>query len=144
MFWLYVLVIGCESKYFPNLQEIRSITSTNDNEIRWPNIALLINKKRNIQCTSTLISSSWAITSYSCIAEPSGRNILPLNWRLYAGSSHLFSADNSSTQFSYVKDIITHPQVSIIIANLNSYRFKMFVNFSIYACFPMTSYLWWW
>ncbi|KAI4465879.1 transmembrane protease serine [Holotrichia oblita] len=100
--------LACDSNLLPPIQEVNS--STNTTEIHWPNMGLLLNKKRNIQCTATLLASSWAIASYSCIAETVGRSVSPQDWVLYAGSLHLFGSDNSSTQMRYVKEIIVHPQ----------------------------------
>lgn len=104
------MFIACNSSLLPPIEDVNSSTNTTD--IHWPNMGILLNKKRNIQCTATLLASSWAIASYSCIAEAVGRSVSPQDWVLYAGSSHLFGSDNSSTQMRYVKEIIVHPQVS--------------------------------
>ena len=72
---------------------------------QWPTLALLFNVKSGTSCTVSILSSTWLITSHSCISAISPD---PLEWVLFGGPSGN-KADNS-TQIRIVRDIVSHPR----------------------------------
>jgi hypothetical protein len=102
----------CGSHSTLDVQSARIIGGNRGTETQWPSLTLLYNKRRNMQCTATLISPVWVIASHSCIFDSNSRAVaLPNDWILYAGSTNFFSnADNSTTQVGQIKRILPHPQ----------------------------------
>ncbi|XP_018321049.1 uncharacterized protein LOC108734135 [Agrilus planipennis] len=86
----------------------------NGNEKGWPSIALLFNRRYQIQCTANIVTPNWVIASYACLYSVSGQppSSNPYDWELLAGGNHFFdsSAENSSIQSLSVKNIIPYPQ----------------------------------
>lgn len=108
------LFAACGSHSTLDVQSARIIGGNRGTETQWPSLTLLYNKRRNMQCTATLISPVWVIASHSCIFDSNSRAVaLPNDWILYAGSTNFFSnADNSTTQVGQIKRILPHPQVT--------------------------------
>lgn len=84
-------------------------------ESQWPSLALLFDRRNNIQCTANIISPMWVLATYSCVAGTKPHvPIIPKDWTLYAGKTNFSNnADNSTTQVRIVNDIIAHPQVRV-------------------------------
>ena len=72
---------------------------------QWPTLALLFNVKSGTSCTVSILSTTWLISSHSCISSISPD---PLEWVLFGGPSGN-KADNS-TQIRIVRDIVSHPR----------------------------------
>lgn len=75
---------------------------------QWPSLGLLYNKRKNTQCTGSLLTPTWVAASYSCMYP----DVSSDDWVLYSGSTMFTIGGNTSVE---VKNIVPHPQVSFII-----------------------------
>lgn len=104
-------VVACGSHSTLDAQSARIIGGNDAVGTQWPSVALLYDKKRNLQCTTSILTPLWVIASYSCVVG-ADNTVTPLDWTLYAGGTNFFSeTNNTSTQSKNVETIITFPQV---------------------------------
>ncbi|CAH0558245.1 unnamed protein product [Brassicogethes aeneus] len=106
---------SCGSESSVESQSPRIIGGSKATDTQWPSLALLYNKKENVQCTATVISPLWVAASYSCVTSKDARD-----WMLYAGSTSFFGGDNSTTQSKRVKEIVVHPQTKFVQFQYNN------------------------
>lgn len=106
--------LACGSHSSLDAQSARIIGGNDAVDTQWPSVALLYDKKHNLQCTASILTPLWVMASYSCVVG-ADNSVTPLDWTLYAGGTNFFSeTNNTSTQSKLVENIITYPQVKIL------------------------------
>lgn len=120
--------LACGSHSTLDGQSARIIGGNDAVDTQWPSVALLYDKKRNLQCTASILTPLWVMASYSCVVE-ADNSVKPLDWTLYAGGTNFFSEmNNTSTQSKIVENIVTYPQVT------KMHLFNCCVNLIVFNC----------
>lgn len=117
-----IILSECGHHSPDNVRTPKILGGNGATEAQWPSVGLLFNKRHNTKCTASLITTKWAVVSYSCLTDNGLHKIesnMNRDWSLYAGGSHLLNnTGNATIQMRIVKNIVPHPQVRRLVKSL--------------------------